>query len=257
MDGRGRLVRRLLDGPLARREYPGLDPLGRTFWVRGMEGDTLEAEVVGVVEDHQLSSLGGAVRPAMFFPHAQRASGTLRLAVATTGNPGGLSRPIQELIWAQDRDIVLGDAQTMEQALSNSVADVRAVTTVLGMFATVAMALAALGLYGVLAYFVSRRTHEIGIRVALGASAATVIRDVLGRGMLLVFVGLALGIGGAVGATRLAGDLLQQMLFQTQATDPATFASVAGVFVAVALGACLLPAWRALRVDPVEAFRAD
>jgi putative ABC transport system permease protein len=108
-------------------------------------------------------------------------------------------------------------------------------------------------LYGVLAFFVTQRLHEIGIRVALGASRGNVLRLVVTRGMVLVGVGLVLGIAGAAGATR----LVEGMLFQTGATDTVTFASVTGLFLAVALGACLLPGWRALRVDPLEVLRID
>ncbi len=210
-------------------------------------------EVVGVVEDHQLSSLAGATRPAMFFPYAQQPISTMRLAVGTAVDPKTLIRPIQELVWQLDRDIVLSSAQTMEDALSDSVAYTRSVTAVLGMFATVALALAALGLYGVLAFFVAQKFHEIGVRVALGASARNVLGLVISRGMLLVVAGLVLGTAGAIGATR----LVEGMLFQVSATDPTTFAGVAGFFLAIALGACLLPAWRALRVDPLEALRVE
>jgi len=210
-------------------------------------------EVVGVVENHQLSSLSGRVRPAMFFPHAQMATNTLRLAVATGVDPNTLIRPIQERIWETDRDIVLSDTQTMEAAVSNSISSARSVTAILGMFASVAIALAALGLYGVLAFFVTKRVHEIGIRVALGASGGNVLRLVITRGMILVGIGSILGIAGALGATRLVDD----MLFQVTATDPATYVGVTGIFLLVALGACVLPAWRAIRVDPVEAFRAE
>ena len=129
----------------------------------------------------------------------------------------------------------------------------RSVTAILGMFASVALALAALGLYGVLAFFVTKRVHEIGIRVALGASGGKVLRLVITKGMILVGVGSILGIAGALGATRLVDD----MLFQVTATDPVTYVGVTGIFLLVALGACVLPAWRAIRVDPVEAFRAE
>jgi predicted permease len=210
-------------------------------------------EVVGVVEDHHLSSLAGQTRPAMFFPYAQRPIGTMRLAVRTAVDPKSLIRPIQELIWEMDRDIVLSNTQTMEEALSNSVAYTRSVTTVLGLFSTVALALAALGLYGVLAFFVAQRVHEIGIRVALGASRGNVLRLVVSRGMLLVGIGLVLGAAGAVGATR----FVERMLFQLGATDPVTFVGVTGLFLVVALVACLLPAWRALRVDPLGALRVE
>jgi putative ABC transport system permease protein len=233
--------------------FPEERVLGRQVAVDLGQAEPGLFEVVGVVEDHQLSSLSGSARPAMFFPYAQWAWGTMRIAVATATGTGSLFRPIQERLWELDRDIVLSEVQTMETALSNSVADVRSVTTVLGMFAAVAIALVALGLYGVLTFFVSQRVHEIGIRVALGASGGSVLRMVVGRGMLLVAAGAVLGITGAVGATR----VVEEMLFQTSATDPFTFAGVTGFFLLVALAACLLPAWKALKVDPVVAFRAD
>ncbi len=210
-------------------------------------------EVVGIAEDHQMSSLSGNPRPAMFFPHAQWSWGTMRIAVATGNDPMTLFRPIQERLWDMNRDIVLSESQTMDDALSTSISSTRAITTVMGMFAAVAIALAALGLYGVLAYFVARRVHEIGIRVALGASGGNVLRLVIRRGMVLVAVGAILGIGGSLGATR----FVEGMLFQVETTDATTYISVTGFFFLLALGACVIPAWRALRVDPVEAFRAE
>jgi putative ABC transport system permease protein len=227
--------------------FPGQSPLRRQVAVDVGLDEPGYFEVVGVVEDHQLSSLGGAARPAMFFPYAQQPGGTMRLAVGTVVDPTSLIRPIQERVWELDRDIVLSDAQTMEDAVSNSVAYTRSVTTVL------ALALAALGLYGVLAFFVTQRTQEIGIRVALGAQAGSVLRLVITRGMVLVGIGLVLGTAGAIGATRLVSG----MLFQISATDPVTFAGVTGFFLMVALCACLLPAWRALRIDPLEALRVE
>jgi putative ABC transport system permease protein len=208
--------------------------------------------VVGVVENHQLTSLSGGVRPAVFFTQGQRPRGTMRLAVATAVDPDNLIRPVQEQVWALDRDVMLSEAQSMEAAVSNSISTARYVTAIIGLFASVAFALAALGLYGVLAFFVTQRLHEIGIRVALGASGGNVLRLIVNRGILLVGVGSLLGMGTAMGATR----LLEGLLFQVSVTDPATFAGVTGFFLLVSLGACLLPAWRALRVDPVDAFRA-
>lgn len=233
--------------------YPGVEVVGRQVAVDVGGTEPGLFEVVGIVEDHQTSSLSGQVRPAMFFPYAQQPTSTMRLAVAARGDPLTLIRPIQERIWEKDRDIVLSDARTMEDAVAGSISGARAVTTVLGLFAVAAAALAALGLYSVLAYSVARRTHEIGIRVALGATGGNVMRVIVVRGMALVGAGVALGIAGALGATRLVRD----MLFQTSATDVSTFAGVTALFLLVALGACLLPAWRALRVDPVDAFRAE
>ncbi len=141
----------------------------------------------------------------------------------------------------------------MEHAVAASIADARSVATVLGLFATAAIGLAALGLYGVLAYFVSRKTHEIGVRVVLGATGGRVVRLVIARGMTLVAVGLVLGLVGARASSRLA----EGMLFRTSANDTVTFLAVTGLFLLVALGACLLPAWRALRVDPADALRVE
>ncbi len=210
-------------------------------------------EVVGVVEDHQLTSLSGNPRPAMFFPHTQWPWGTMRIAVATETDPMPLFRPIQERLWDMDRDIVLSEPRTMEEAVTNSISSTRAITTVLGMFAAVAIALAALGLYGVLAYFVARRAHEIGIRVALGASGGKVLRLVIARGLILVGVGAVLGIAGSLGATR----LVEGLLFQVNATDPTTYVGVTAFFLLLALGASVIPALKALSVDPVEAFRSE
>jgi putative ABC transport system permease protein len=236
----------------ADRIFPDEKAVGRQLATDSPNGPQY-FEVVGVVEDHRLSSLAGAPRPAMFFSLAQRPMRSMALAVGTTTDPLSLIRPIQERLWELDRDIVLSDAQSVESALSASVAGTRSVTTVLGVFAAAALALAALGLYGVLAFFVSKRIHEIGIRVALGAPGVRVLRLVLTRGLALVGIGLVVGTGGALGATR----LLQGMLFQTSANDPVTFVGVTGIFVVVALGACLIPAWRALRIDPVDVLRLE
>jgi putative ABC transport system permease protein len=244
----------ILTRTLADRLFPGEKVLGQQVMRDMGDEETGLFEVVGVVADHQLSTLAGQRgRPAMFFPYAQRPQRIMRLAVGAAADPAALMRPIQDRVWELDRNVVLSDTQLMEEALSNSISNRRAVTTVLGMFASVAIALAALGIYGVLAFFVNRRAHEIGIRVALGATGGRVLRLVVTRGMTLVLVGLILGVAGALGASRLVDD----MLFQTSATDPSTFVGVTGFFLLVALGACLLPAWRALRVDPAEAFRAE
>ena len=233
--------------------FPGERVLGRQVAVDVGSDEPGLFEVVGVVEDHKLSSLAGPDRPAMFFPYAQQPQRTMRLAVRTVTDPKSLIRPIQERVWEMDRDIVLSDAQTMEDAVSNSVADSRSVTLVLGAFAMVALALAVLGLYGVLAFFVTQRLHEIGIRIALGASRGSVLRLVVTRGMVLVGVGLVIGTAGAIGATR----LVEGMLFQVGATDAVTFTGVTGLFIVVAVGACILPAWRAVRVDPLGVLRVE
>jgi putative ABC transport system permease protein len=233
--------------------FPEEPAIGRQVAVDVGSDEPGYFEVVGVIEDHQLSSLSGETRPAMFFPYAQRAGGVMRIAVVTRSDPITLVRPIQQRLWELDENIVLSEPQTMKEAVSSSISGARSITAVLGMFAVVALALAALGLYGVLAYFVSKRVHEIGIRVALGASGGKVLRLVITRGMLLVGLGLILGIAGSLGSVRLVED----MLFQVSALDPTTYVGVSVLFLLLGLAACLIPGWRALRVDPVDAFRAE
>ena len=189
----------------------------------------------------------------MFFPYAQLPTGTMRLTVVTARDPSALFRPIQERIWEEDGDLILSEPLTMEEAVAQSIGSTRAITVVLGVFAAVAMALAALGLYGVLAFLVSKQAREIGIRMALGASGSRVLRLVLSRGMILVGVGALLGVGGALAGAGFVEDLL----FRTNPRDPMTYGAVTTVFVLVTLGACLLPGWRAVKTDPVEAFRAE
>lgn len=233
--------------------FHGESAVGRQVAVDMFGDEPSIRTVVGVVEDHQLTSLTGRLRPAVFFTHAQRPRATMRLAVATAVNPSTLIRPVQESIWALDRDVVLSEPQSMEAVVSNSIASARYVAATIALFAVVALALAGLGLYGVLAYSVTQRLHEIGIRVALGASAGDVLRLIVTRGVLLVGVGSVLGIAMALGATR----LFEGMLFQVSVTDPATFAGVTGFFLLVASCACLLPAWRAVRADPMAALRTE
>jgi putative ABC transport system permease protein len=233
--------------------FPAENPLGRQVAVDLGGDDPVLFEVVGVVADHKLTSLSSRTRLSMFFSYFQRTSSTMEMAVRTRTDPNALLRPIQEQLWAQDREIPLASPETFEDVLASDVSDSKAIATVLGMFALVALFLAALGIYGVLAYYVTRRIHEIGIRVALGASGGRVLQLVLRRGMVLVATGLVIGIVGAIWAT----GWLEDLLFQTTARDPMTFLGVSVFFGAVALLACLVPAWRAIRVDPVDAFRSQ
>ena len=233
--------------------FPGEDALGRSVAVDRGEEQPVLFEVVGIVANHRLTSLSSPFRGAMFFSYHQRPQTSMALAVRSRGEPEALVRPIQERLWAKDRNIPLADTETMESTISGSVSTSRSIARVLGMFSGVAVLLAALGLYGVLAYFVSRKMHEIGIRVALGATAGGVVRLVLTRGMMLVGGGLILGLAGAFGTSR----FLESFMFQTGTTDASTFAGVCIMFILVSLMACLIPAWKALRINPVDAFRAE
>lgn len=232
--------------------FPDQDPLGRRVAMDlGAEDPTI-AEIVGVVEDHRTFSVSTDARPTMFFPYAQLPEGRMAMVVAAA-HPLELARPVQQRVWELDRNLLLSDVRTMEDIVTGSIAGTRSLTTMLGVFALVAIALAALGLYAVLAFFVSRRVHEIGVRVALGASAASVFRLVVTRGLVLASAGAIIGGLGSIWAVR----LVQSMLFETSVADPAAFAGVSAFFLLVSVAACMLPAWRALRVEPAEAFRAD
>ena len=242
----------IINETMAETLFPGLDPLGRQVAIdQGEEPGYYE--VVGVVGDVQISELGSGFEMAMYSPYAQRPYFNMRLAVRATDSSIGIAGPVRAIVRELDPDVPLAGLATMDEILSRSVAFTRTVTAALGLFAGVAILLAALGLYGVLAFFVAQRSHEIGVRIALGASAPTVLKLVMSRGVALVGLGLIIGIVAAFGATR----LLQEMLFQVNAVDPVTFIGVSLFFVLVALAACLIPAWRASRVDPVVAFRVE
>jgi putative ABC transport system permease protein len=240
----------IINETMARTLFPDQDPLGRQVAVdQGEEPGYYE--VVGVVGDVQISELGSDFPMAMYFPYAQRAHFDMRLAIRAAGP--AIAGPVREIVHELDADVPLAGLATMDQVLSRSVSFTRTVAAALGLAAGVAILLAAMGLYGVLAFFVARRTHEIGVRIALGASVPSVLKLVMKRGVALVGLGLVIGMIAAVGAAR----LIQEMLFQVGAADPITFVGVSVFFVLVALAACAVPAWRASRVDPVEAFRAE
>jgi putative ABC transport system permease protein len=242
----------VINQTMARTLFPGQSPLGREVGVdAGEEGGT-RLRVVGVVGDVRVNGLAYDPAMVMYFPYEQQPQYTMRL-VARSARPTALVGPLRAALAELDPDIPLADIRTMDEVLSGSVSDTRVVMRVVGAFAGVALLLAALGLYGVLAYFVTRRSREIGIRVALGASVREVFGLVLGRGFALVGLGLVFGVIGALAATR----LVRTFLFEVAATDPTTFVGVGVFFAVVALVACLVPAWRAWRVDPVAALRTE
>lgn len=242
----------IVNRTMARSLFPGESPLGREVTVDQGESGGTRYRVIGVVGDVRVTGPADEPQMVMYLPYDQHPQYTMHLVVRSA-RPTTLIRPLHAALTRMDPNIPLADAQTMNRVLLSSVSDTRTVMRVIGAFAGVALLLAALGLYGVLAYFVSRRSREIGIRVALGADARDVLSLVLRRGFALVGLGLALGIAGALVTTR----LVRSFLFEVQATDPSTLVGVVGFFAVVALVACLVPAWRAWRVDPVEALRAE
>ena len=175
------------------------------------------------------------------------------LNVRTTVNPLTLQQSILAAIHQVNKDQALTDIRTIDQIKELSMVSRRLQSVLLGLFATVAVLLAAIGIYGVTAYSVAQRTHEIGVRAALGATSMDLLRLVLARGLVLTWLGIAIGIIGALALTRLMASLL----YGVGARDPATMVSVGVLLTAVALSACYVPAWRAIRVDPMTALRTE
>lgn len=231
--------------------FPGQDPLGRQVVIDF--GQDVSFEIVGVVGDVLMNSLRGEARLAFYASYLQVPIATMRMAVQTSVKPASVAGALRDAVWRIDRNLPVADLATMDEVLARSVATNRIRAVALTAFAGVALLLAAVGLYGVLAYYVSRRRHEIGIRVALGADAAKIVALVLRRGIALVVIGIPLGLAGAFGVMR----LLEGLLFQVEPTDPATFVAVSVLFALIGVFASLLPAWRALRVDPLVALQSE
>jgi putative ABC transport system permease protein len=191
--------------------------------------------------------------PHVYFPLLQNPGVTAAIYLRTSTDPGTLGDAIRGEVQSVDPGIPVFAVRTLNEVVAKSLADRRFALTILAVFAGVALLLASIGIYGVMAYTFSQRTHEIGVRVALGAQRSDILRMALGEGMLLVAVGLGVGLIGAAIVTR----FLRSMLFSVTATDPLTFASIALLLAAVALLACFIPAQRATQVDPLVALRED
>ena len=239
-----------------RQFFAHQNPLGqRIRWGRET-GPPRWMTIVGVVGDVKQYSLAESAYPAVFTPFAQSNEAWRRwmcVVVRMPQSSASLIPAVKGQIWSLDSQIPLNRIQSMDELLDLSLAERRFNMSLLGLFAGMAMILAAVGIYGLLSYSVSQRTHEIGVRVAVGARRRDVLKLVLGQGARLAAVGLAAGVLGALALTRLMASLL----FGVTATDPATFATVALLMMAVALLACFVPARRAMRVDPMVALRNE
>jgi putative ABC transport system permease protein len=241
----------VINEAMARSFFAGEDPLGKRLRTGGDKSPWVT--VVGVVGDVRHRGLEVDTRPEMFFPHAQSPSRQMTLAVRTAGDPVSLVGPVRERVRAVDQDQPVGNVKTMETWVAESVASRRFSVLLLGVFALVAAALAAVGIYGVVSYGVAQRTHELGLRIALGARPRDVLRLVIRQGMRMTLIGAALGLAAALALTRVMSGLL----YGVTATDPVVYAGVALLLVGVALLACYVPARRATKVDPMEALRHE
>lgn len=239
----------IINETLARTLWPDQDPIGKRLRLKNRS-----PEVVGVVGDarHLRPDLPSGAES--YVPRAQIGGySTMYMAVRTTGDPARVAESVRAAIWSVDKNQPVQDVQTMDDRLSGFTALRRFYTLMLGVFAGIAVVLSAVGVYGVISYSVSQRRHEIGIRMALGAMPGDVVGMVVGQGLLLAGVGLLVGLGGALAASR----ALSGLLYGISPSDPLTFVAVSLVLAVVTLLACYLPARRATRVDPVLALRAE
>jgi putative ABC transport system permease protein len=210
--------------------------------------------VAGVVKDVEQAEWGAAADNEFYFPYRQspeNPSKYITVVARTSGDPAAVAGAIGKELYALDSDALLADVATMQQVVDRAVWQPRSSTKLLAGFAGLALVLAAIGIYGVISYGVSQRRQEIGIRMALGARPADVLRSVLAEGALLAGAGTVLGLAGALALTR----YLQTLLYEVSATDPAVLAASAGILVAIALAAAFLPARRATKLDPMIALR--
>jgi len=235
----------------ASRFWPDENPLGKKLKTRFSGQDFLE--VVGVVGDTRQTGLEAEVKPEVFVASTQRPWFFMTFVARVVGDPSAIAAAARNRVWDVDRDIPVYELTTLEQRRSDSLAQRRFNMFLLASFAILALLLATVGIYGVMSYAVTRRTREIGVRMALGATAGNVLRLFIGQGMTLVAIGIALGLAGAWALTRVMANLL----FGVKATDPLTFSGVALLLSITALLACYLPARRATKVDPLLALRNE
>jgi predicted permease len=237
----------IISQSFADQYFPGEDPLGRHLRVRGQN-----AVIVGIVGDTRYA-IGETPRPVQYYPLDAGVENVGTLVIRSSHELEQFALPVQRIVSEMDRDLPVSDVLTMNQLLGKSTQDQSFNTTLLVAFATLSLVLAAVGLFGVMSYIAAQRTTEIGIRVALGAKREQLLRKMLLDGMRPAVFGLVVGLAASVEAGRLMRDLL----YEIKPLDPVVFAAVAATLIAVAAFACIVPAWRASRVDPMQALRTE
>jgi predicted permease len=251
----------VVDEEFARKFFPNEDPIGKRVNLGLFDTQPEIVGIVGHVNHWGLSDTGhDNLKAELYLPidqipdrFAQLMSKGMAMVLRTKNAPQSLSGPVRAATSQFDRDAVVYEFVTMEQVVSESIAAQRFAMTLLGIFAGLALVLAAIGIYGVISYFVSQRTQEVGIRMALGAQRGDVLKLILGQGTRMAFIGVGIGLAVSIALTR----LMATMLYGVSATDPLTFAAVALLLVLVATFACCVPAWRASNVDPMVALRYE
>jgi len=247
----------LINETLAKREFPDENPIGRRLVVREIVpgktefGQEIAWEIVGVIAGEKITGLGDEISAGMYVSNRQSPTYSISLIVRAGVPPQSLQRAIRSAVESVNRDQALSDVRTLEQIVDQSMLANRVTSTLLAVFASMALLLAAVGIYGVVSYTAAQRTHELGIRAALGASAGNLRKLIFQGGMRLTVIGLLIGLVGTDAATRVTSS----MLYGVGNDDPLTIAAVAAVLFGVAGLACFVPAWRITKADPMEALR--
>ena len=242
----------IIDERLAREYWPNESPIGKRVRFGPPEDNEPWHTIVGVAGSVRDQRVQEDTRKSVYLPHQKIPVGGLALVTRTTANPEDLAAAIRREVAQLDPDLPVS-ASTMEEVVAESIWQPRLYATLFGAFAGGALLLALIGIYGVMAFLVQTRTHEIGVRMALGATTRDVFKLIVGRGMKLTAVGVLIGVGGAIALTR----LMHSLLFNTSATDPVTFILISLLLSFAAFLACYLPARRAAKVDPLVALRYE
>jgi putative ABC transport system permease protein len=243
----------VINETLANRLWPGEDPIGKRLKQGWPEDQTAWREVIGIVSDLKLNGVDRDTPMQAYLPIVHEPARSVAIVARTRNNPLALGSTLEHAIRSIDGELPVFGVRSMDQLLGNAIAQQRLTMALLAGFAVLALTLAAVGIYGVMSYAVAQRTHEIGIRMAMGASPGHVLNMIVGQGMMLTAVGTSIGLAGAFALTRLMSGLL----FGVSATDPLTFVMLTLLLAIVALLACYMPARRATRVDPLVALRYE
>ena len=241
----------IINNTMALRHFGNEDPIGKQINITN--GSDVWREIVGVVGDVKQYGLDVEVKPQIYEPYLQEPFFMMTILARTNGNPTDLAEPVQRQVYALDKNQPVTKITSMEAVVSESLAKRRFSMTLLTIFAGVGLVLVTIGIYGLMAYMVSQRTHEVGIRMALGARASDIVKLVVGQAVILVIIGIVIGLGASHALTR----TMTSLLFGVTTTDWRTFVGVSALLITVAILASFLPAYRAMKVNPVEALREE
>lgn len=242
----------IINEAFARENFPGQDPIGKRVTIN-MKDQNVPTEIIGIVGDNKHKGLDTEIEPMAFWPHPELVDSSMTLLVRTQGDPRNLAAAARNVIHELDPDQPIGEVNTMQGLMAKSVARSRFNTVLLTVFSVLALVMAAVGIYGVMSYSVQQRTHELGIRMALGAQHRDVLQLIVKQGIALGVIGVAAGLLASFGLTR----LMTSLLFEVTATDTRTFAGVAAGLFAIVLIACYIPARKATKVNPLVALRYE